>query len=150
MNAPARPVLLDYREEWLVELVQLWRASFERGVGVQDPHPIEAQRRYFGEHVVPAQRVTVAFVEDRMAGFAAASPTFVSQLYVAIEHQRTGVGSALLDRVKAASTGQLELFTFARNRNARAFYRGRGFVELARGFERTWKLEDIRLRWCAR
>ena len=39
--------MVDYHDAVLDELVLMWRASFERGVGITDPHPLEEQRDFF-------------------------------------------------------------------------------------------------------
>lgn len=43
------------------ELVRLWRASFEFGVGITDPHPIDEQVHHFRTQVVPHNRVRLAW-----------------------------------------------------------------------------------------
>ncbi len=45
------------------------------------------------------------------------------------------------------SSGRLWLYTFARNRVAQAFYEHHGFRIVARGFEPTWQLDDIKYEW---
>ena len=45
------------------------------------------------------------------------------------------------------ASGSLWLFTFERNAIARAFYERHGFKIIARGFEPTWKLNDLRFEW---
>ena len=51
------------------ELVRLWRESFEFGVGVVDPHPIEEQREFFVNTVVPNNSVRMALLDDRARRF---------------------------------------------------------------------------------
>jgi hypothetical protein len=53
----------------------------------------------------------------------------------------------LLEWAQSKSNGSLWLFTFARNANARRFYRDHGFVEIEYGFEPFWKLDDVKLQW---
>ena len=145
MTAPAELVELDTR--CVDELVRMWRASFETAVGIVDPHPIEGQKRYFMEEVVPRNTVRVARVAGEMAGFVAASPESVAQLYVRLGFQRRGIGRQMLDWAKDQSDGSLWLYTFARNAGARAFYERNGFVAVAHGFEPTWQLDDVRYEW---
>ena len=129
-------------------LVRMWREAFEHGVGVVDPHPIDGQRAYFIEQVLPRHRVTVALDEaDRTVGFVAANAASIGQLHVRVSCHGQGIGSALLERAKADSVGSLWLYTFARNTRARRFYEGRGFAAVAFGFEPTWKLDDVRYEW---
>jgi len=138
-----------YQPDCLEALIPLWRASFEAGVGIVDPHPLAEQRAYFLAEVLPGNELCLAWWEDRLAGFIAATPRRVAQLYVAVGLQGRGIGRALLDGAKARSGGSLDLYTFARNRGACAFYERQGFVAVERGFEPHWQLEDVRYEWRA-
>ena len=129
------------------ELVRMWRESFEGGVGIVDPHPIEEQRAFFEDKLVPAHTVRVALLDGTLAGFVAATPETVAQLYVRRGLQRSGIGTHMLDWAKAQSAGSLWLYTFARNVGARAFYEKNGFAIVARGFEPFWQLDDLRYEW---
>lgn len=139
--------LVAYRPEHLDELLPMWRASFEQGVGIVDPHPLAEQRQYFLDVVVPANEIRVALLEGALAGFVAASRESVAQLYVRTDLQRRGIGRQMLDWAKEQSGGSLWLCTFARNSGARAFYERHGFDITARGFEAAWKLDDLRYEW---
>ena len=139
--------IIPYGEEWLAELIPMWRASFEAGVGIVDPHPVEEQRNYFLEQVLPCNQVLLALVGGQLAGFIAFSSESIDQLYVRPGYQRAGVGSRLLGLAKESAGGSLWLYTFARNTGARLFYEKQGFVVEARGHEPHWGLDDIRYRW---
>ena len=130
-------------------LVRLWRASFEYGVGVVDPHSIDEQLDFLLTKVVPANRVRLAWQNSQLVGFMASTPESITQLYVHVEHIAQGIGSELLDLAQAESSGSLWLFTFARNVRARSFYERHGFQVAARGFEPFWQLEDIKYVWRA-
>lgn len=140
--APWDPARLD-------ELVPMWRASFEAGVGIVDPHPLDGQRDYFVREVLPRNEVRLALDGNHLAGFVAASRESVAQLYVRVDRRRGGIGTRMLDWAKAQSGGSLWLYTFARNREARSFYAHHGFREVAYGFEPFWQLDDVRLEWRA-
>lgn len=128
-------------------LVRLWRASFEHGVGIVDPHPLAEQIAYFEHTVRPACHVHVARRGGEMVGFMACRRDTVSQLHVRVAHLGQGIGTLLLQRAKQDSAGSLWLYTFARNQRARRFYESRGFVAAAFGFEVTWQLDDVRYEW---
>ena len=144
-------VIVDYLPEHGPELVKMWRESFERAVGVVDPHPLPEQLRYLEEKVVPDNRVLVVLEESTLAvvGFMAATPESISQLYVHVDHQGKGVGSMLVGIAKQHSHGRLRLFTFEANKNAQRFYERHGFEVVARGFEKEWQLADIEYEWSA-
>ena len=131
------------------ELVRMWRESFEAGVGIVDPHPIEEQAEYLRSTVVPNNDLRLAVIDGQLVGFVAATRDSVSQLYVRVGWQRGGIGRRLLGWAKAQSNGSLWLHTFERNAGARAFYEREGFVIAARGHEPSWDLADIRYEWSA-
>jgi ribosomal protein S18 acetylase RimI-like enzyme len=139
--------LLEYDACRLDELILMWRASFDAGVGVTDPHPLSEQRRYFLTEVLPRNRVCLAVQANALVGFVAASAESVAQLYVHVGHQRRGVGTQLLTWAKERSNATLWLYTYARNLGARAFYERHGFVAVAHGFEPILQLEDVKYQW---
>jgi GNAT superfamily N-acetyltransferase len=139
--------LVVFEPRWLDALVRMWRASFEASVGVIDPHPLADQLRYFVDDVLPQNSVRLALHGDELVGFIACSPVSIAQLYVRVGHQRVGIGTQMLEWAKRHSVGSLWVYTFARNKGARAFYARQGFVEIAYGFEPFWELDDVRLQW---
>ena len=141
--------IVDFDAARTDEIVRLWRESFEFGVGVVDPHPIEEQRKAFLTTVVPSNSVRMALLDGALVGFVAATKESVTHLYVRVGHHRCGIGTHLLDWAKTQSSGKLWLFAFERNAIAYAFYEKHGFKMVARGFEPNWQLADIRYEWTA-
>ena len=148
-SVPEAVTLADYDPARLDDLIPMWRASFERGVGVVDPHTLAEQRDYFLAQVLPQCDVRFALRGNDLVGFVAASPESVAQLYVRVGCQRQGIGTRMLDWAKVHSTGSLWLYAFAQNRVACAFYERHGFAVAARGFEPNWRLDDVRYVWRA-
>jgi len=140
-------LLAEFEAARLDELVAMWRASFEAGVGIKDPHPMTAQKDYFLTQVLPRNAVRIALLGGELVGFVAASRESIAQLYVRIGFQRRGIGRQFLAWAKAQSGGSLWLYTFARNEGAQRFYEREGFRIVARGFEPIWQLEDIKYEW---
>lgn len=141
--------LEEFRPEHAAELVAMWRESFEHGVGVTDPHPLEEQRQYLVNVLAPGHAMRVALLGGRIVGFVAASRGSIAQLYVKKGFHHRGIGSRLLAWAREQSGGSLWLYTFERNTIARAFYEKHGFRIVARGFEPEWKLADVRYEWAA-
>lgn len=137
----------EYSPEHADELVRMWRASFEQGVGIKDPNPLEGQVAYLHEQVLPRHTVRLAWQDNTLVGFLAANKESVAQLYVRLGYHRRGIGSYLLSLAKRESAGSLWLFTFQQNAVARSFYESHGFIAVEFGFEPKWQLADIRYRW---
>ena len=142
-------VFTSFEPRWLDDLIPMWRASFEHGVGVVDPHPLEAQQQFFLNEILPNADVRIALLDGQVVGFIAASPESVPALYVHVDHIGQGIGRRLLDWAKEQSSGHLWLYTFERNVRAQRFYESNGFTATDRGFEEEWQLADIRYEWSA-
>jgi len=137
--------IVDYETAHGLPLIKMWRESFERAVGVVDPHTYEEQLSYFNEKVLTENTVSVVLnVDDNeIIGFLASNAEMINQLYVHVHHQRRGIGTALLQLALERASGTLRLFTFQRNTGAQQFYERHGFQIIHRGFEESWQLEDI-------
>ncbi|HJX90098.1 MAG TPA: GNAT family N-acetyltransferase [Pyrinomonadaceae bacterium] len=144
-------VIVEYLPQYGRELVQMWRESFEHAVGIRDPHTFEDHLRFVEQELVRSNSVVIALQKGagKVVGFLAATTDTISQLYVHVDHQNKGIGSMLVNLAKQNSTGRLRLFTFERNKNAQRFYEKHGFKIVARGFEKSWQLEDIEYQWSA-
>ncbi len=128
-------------------LVELWRASFEHGVGIADPHPLEEQLAFFEAKVHPENTVRIALSAFTLVGFIASTPESIAQIYVGVPFIGRGIGSQMLSLAKSESSGSLWLHTFACNARARAFYERHGFKDSGHGYENMWNLEDIKYIW---
>jgi GNAT superfamily N-acetyltransferase len=88
------------------------------------------------------------FEEGRLIGFALARDGWLNHLYVEPERRGRGVGTALLSRVLEGSPSGVDLWAFARNEAALAFYAHRGFavVERTDGSANEEREPDVRMR----
>lgn len=93
--------------------------------------------------------VWVAEVAGRPVGYARWTSTWLDDLYVAPSHAGRGIGSALLDLVKARLPGGFCLWVFEMNGPARAFYARHGLVELEHtdGSGNEERSPDVRMAW---
>ncbi|MET8172084.1 GNAT family N-acetyltransferase [Streptomyces clavifer] len=115
-------------------------------------HSDEDTRAWITQVLLPGSRTWVA--EDgagELLGFASLDGDELDQLYLRPDALRRGIGTRLLDRVKAASRGELSLYTFRRNTAACAFYERHGFVAVAYddGSRNEEREPDVQYRWTA-
>ncbi|NGZ99985.1 GNAT family N-acetyltransferase [Nocardioides sp. W3-2-3] len=111
-------------------------------------HPDEEVRAWLASRIGGGDEVWVA-VTDRVVGYARFTRTWLDDLYVVPEAAGQGVGSALLDLVKARLGPGFGLWVFVSNTPARAFYAARGLVETERtdGSGNAERAPDIALTW---
>src|SRR5688572_25238021 len=133
MLRPARPQDAD-------ALAGILRAAMRGAMpSLPELHTPDDDRRFLGEVVLPEQEVWVAEADGVVAGFTALGTRegveFMEHLYVAPEHQRRGIGTALMEKAKARRPTGFRLWVFQRNAGARDFYERHGFrvVELTDG-----------------
>ncbi len=112
-------------------------------------HTEAETREWVANIVLPHQEVRVAEVDGRIVGYSARDGAELNDLYVGPRYQGRGAGTALLHAAMAASPGQLLLWTFQRNDDARRFYERHGFeaIELTDGAGNEEREPDVRYRW---
>lgn len=91
----------------------------------------------------------LAEIHGEPAGYARVRSYWLADLYVDPRHQRQGVGTALLDLVKARRPDGFCLWVFQMNTPARGLYARHGLVELERtdGHGNMEKTPDVRMAW---
>lgn len=93
--------------------------------------------------------VWVAEAEEHLLGYAVVTGDWLHSLYVAPAAAGQGVGTTLLDLVKAVRPRGFCLWVFESNIAARGFYEHRGLVALERtdGTANEERAPDIRMAW---
>ncbi|HKE12879.1 MAG TPA: GNAT family N-acetyltransferase, partial [Myxococcota bacterium] len=105
---------------------------------------------YFRDSLAPRCEIWLAWRDGGIVGMLALDGSFIDQLFVAVEAQRTGVGTALVRKAMERSPDGLRLFTFRKNLSARAFYEKHGFVIVRFGVSAPPENEpDVEYCWSA-
>ena len=112
-------------------------------------HPLHEVRQWVAGWDRSVFTVWVAAAGEEVLGYARFDDIWLDDLYVDPSAQGAGVGSALLDLVKAQRPTGLCLWVFESNEPARAFYRARGLVDLEHtdGAANEEKAPDLRMAW---
>ena len=113
-----------------------------------DLHTVEEDQAFVRDRVLVDYRVSVAERRGIIVGFIAELDGWVEHLYVEATELGTGVGSVLIADAQSRNHG-LQLWCFADNSRARAFYEKHGFVavEFTEGLRNEEKTPDILYRW---
>jgi ribosomal protein S18 acetylase RimI-like enzyme len=92
----------------------------------------EEVRRWYAGKLPEWDWGMVAHEQGRAVAFVAAAGAHIDQLFVDPDHQRRGIGAALLAAALKRNGGSATLHVFAENAGARAFYERHGFAEARR------------------
>ena len=123
-----------------------WYATFDFPPG----HPDDEVRTWLATELLSTRETWVATEPDgRVVALLALSDEMVDQLYVAPDRIGTGIGSRLIATAKARRPDGVDLYCFAVNARARAFYESHGFVAVATGdgSSNSEGQPDIRYAW---
>jgi ribosomal protein S18 acetylase RimI-like enzyme len=111
--------------------------TFSRSLGMltflPPLHTEEEHRRFITETVPVDHEIWVAEEDGRVVGLAAVGETTLGHIYVHPDYQRRGLGSQLLEQVKALQPEGFTLWTFPDNEVACRFYERHGLTVSARG-----------------
>ena len=139
----------------LTVLAEVFLAARAAAVPAMPPmvHPPDDVRAFVGGWDLTTGEREAWLAEDQrgVVAFAEVKGDWLDDLYVLPEAQGEGIGSALLDVVKAVRPAGFELWVFETNAPARAFYARHGLVERERtdGSGNEEKAPDIRMEWRA-
>ncbi len=125
-----------------------WHATFP---DLRHAEPIEEWRSRFETVIAVEERVYVAEIDGRLAGFLAVADRgggqgYLHEIFVAPEFQRRGLGSILMAKAKELAPAGLRLRTLQRNTQASAFYARHGFIAGSTGIGRVG-LPNVEFRW---
>lgn len=90
----------------------------------------------------------MAEAETQIVGFLAINKSYIDRLYIHPDHQRRGIGAALIQHAQTLSPRGLELHTHVKNEAACAFYEKHGFVAVKYGVSPPPESEpDVEYQW---
>jgi GNAT superfamily N-acetyltransferase len=144
-------LIRDYRPEDFDAVTILWRVSREKSLPEfqnAQGHFFYEDQGYFHDHILKDDQVWVVELNARPVAFIAMREDFIDHLYVHPDHQKRGIGKALLHHARQLSLQHLWLYTLQINTNARFFYEKNGFVAEKFGISPPPESEpDIEYHW---
>jgi putative acetyltransferase len=105
-----------------------WRSWHSIRPGLVHPHPVDAWRARWRAEIAGTHEIVVAEDEAVLVGFAAAdvSARVLSQIFVAPDRKRQGIGGQLLAWARRCMPDGFTLVTLVENHASRAFYERHG------------------------
>ncbi len=120
-----------YRPADIEQVILLWHETKKQAfpyVDVMQSYSIEDDRAYFSGVILKESQVWIAEERGIILGFMALEADLVDQLFVINDRQRSGVGSALLNKAREINPEGLSVYTFQKNQSARNFFEKQGFL----------------------
>jgi putative acetyltransferase len=142
------PVLRPAAPVDLADIAALFRRVQEATRPFRPELHTPAEDRAFLGNVIRNDKVWVAEADGAIVGFIGYRSGFVDHLYVDLDRQRRGTGTALLRKAMDDET-MLRLWVFQENVAARRFYERHGFRLLREtdGRDNEEKEPDALLEW---
>jgi ribosomal protein S18 acetylase RimI-like enzyme len=142
--------LRPYRPEDEEAVVVLWWNSWHSiGQGLRHPHPLADWRTRWANEIACRQAVIVAEDGGVVIGFAAAdlSAGVLTQIFVAPERKREGIGRQLLAWAQQSMPRGFRLSTLEANQASRAFYERHGLTAGDTHINPVNGMTTIEYRW---
>ena len=147
---------INFRKEHGLELIQLWRKSFAKAMGIEEDTREEAVNEHLSYlQTYDPKIIRVALENNKIVGFMAKEENTIKDLFIDVEYQRRGLGSCFIRQAKEEETF-LTLSTFQLNKGAQKFYEFHDFIIARCGFAgvegNAWannkeELADITYEW---
>ena len=105
----------DYRKKYGLEVVKMWRQSFQRAMGLEEHNhqaAVQDQLEYFSRIDPEMIRVVISIEQTVIIGMMVLNKTKLEHLYIHVDYQGNGLGVKLLNEAKKKSPIGLELYTF--------------------------------------
>ena len=112
-------------------------------------HPPESVHQWIREVLFPSTTIEVVVSSGEPVGFLAHKTGWIEHFWIRRAFTGFGIGSVLLEQVKAIHPEGLDLWTFESNVRAHHFYEQRGFllVEQTNGEGNEERSPDRRYSW---
>ena len=141
--------IAQYKAEDFEAVAEIFRDVYVKTYPHFDPKFLEAERfrTILREYTLPNSQIWAAKTGGGIVGFVALAKNFIDQLYVREDFQNKGLGGFWVEQAKLIYPDFLELYTFASNKKAIAFYEKHGFKIIERGIAPDEKMPDVKMRW---
>lgn len=132
-------------------LIEMWHETKVRAypyLPTEQSYTLEMDTEFFRQQIAPQCTLWVATAGDQLIGFLALDGSTIDRLFIHPDHQREGVGTALIEKAKALSPRALELHTHQQNISGCSFYEKHGFRVARYGTSGPPEsAPDIEYRW---
>ncbi|WP_211227825.1 N-acetyltransferase [Spirochaeta cellobiosiphila] len=95
---------------------------------------------------IPQSETYIAIHNEQIVGFVSLIDNYLAAIFVRIEYQGKGIGSDLLNHVKAIKK-QLSLKVYSKNTKSKAFYQSKGFNIIEETVDPDTEENEVLMLW---
>ncbi|OEE49086.1 GNAT family N-acetyltransferase [Enterovibrio norvegicus] len=123
--------IVDYHPRYTEDTLRMWRESKAFALGKAESQSLASHRYYLNRVLAACNDIYLAIEKQsgQVLGMIATDGESITQLYVAPDAQRQGIGSCLVELAKESANNGLMLYTVEINQQAREFWQKQGFIE---------------------
>ena len=137
-----------YTDADLDNVVTLWYRVWSHAFPTLiHPQPFEQWKSRFQDEYSQQGITWVATIQHQVVGFVVVSDRVIAQIFVEVEMQGSGVGTALLNHAKTLSPIGLRLTTLQQNKQACRFYEKHSFRAGVVGVNPVNRQPNIEYYW---
>lgn len=143
-------LIRQYVDADLDAVVTLWYRSWMNTFpNLKHTQPFEKWKSRFQNELLKEGHAWIAELQGRIVGFIVVMKAegVLSQIFVDVDVQGTGIGTALLNQAKMICPNGISLTTLQQNEQARRFYEKNGFVKSRLGVNPINGQPNIEYKW---
>jgi ribosomal protein S18 acetylase RimI-like enzyme len=142
------PLVRPMKPEQAVRAAKVLFRSADRAYRDLNWHHGEDETvKWFTSNLEKWQSIWIYLMGEQICGVMCLEPGFVDQLFVDVDWQGKGVGSALLDHAKKTLPGGFWLYVFQKNTQAVSFYERHGMTLGKEGVSEQEGEKDAQYHW---
>lgn len=127
------------------EVMRIWKAENIRAHRFIPAEYWETNYGYVKNAILQAE-IYVCVCNDEVAGFIGVNGDRIEGIFIDVNVQRKGMGTALLNKIKTMRSA-LTLNVYKKNRNAVRFYLKHHFKIIAEGIDKSTNESEYTMRW---
>ena len=98
------------------------------------------------KEILPNSDIYVYVLDKHIVGFVGANNNYIEGIFIDINNQHTGIGTALLDKVKE-NKDSLTLSVYKKNVNAVKFYEKNNFIVISENLDKSTNEIEYIMTW---
>lgn len=138
-------MIRKFKENDIEAIMQIWKKENIEAHKFISKQYWEKNYNYVKE-ILPNAEIYVYTLKEKIVGFIGLQDNYIAGIFIEINSQNKGIGTALLNKVKQ-NRKELKLRVYEKNTKAMEFYKKNGFIVINRNIEEDTKEIEYYMIW---